>query len=204
MHEPRLTSWHHHKWVILLTNLVILLCLAWFLYTPKRPSYEQLAAVRLGMTLEEAKRLLAPAPPVSDYTLAIVPVFTPPGDPKQSVARGNLGMVTAVQLAFIPDSELKATLIADGDTSWLMDPRPNGGSERFDNGLHHLWVGQDHLLWVRVNDRGEIAWLRLLPVRREGGGPIAWLKHQYRTWFGQPARPAVVTAPWPTKLANPR
>jgi hypothetical protein len=142
-----------------------------------RLTREQLAEVRVGMSLDEAHRLLGSSRGLEEHGFEFGPIRV----------SGNLGTVVMRGMRFFPGNAFDSTVVI-----------PQEGNEivhRVDLPLRagRLWLGRDYLLWVQVDAQKVIQHVSILTYREEGGGIAAWLKHHYERWF--PAKAA--TAPVP-------
>jgi hypothetical protein len=158
-------------WMALTVNLIVIALVVLLLRSRKYFTYEQLAEVRVYMTVDEAHQLLGPSLSLEDYQIQFgswrIPpsVRVPLGEPSSTI---RIAMVR-----FAPSNPFFPTIVTTQRTSLREDLPP---------ALGRLWLGRDHLLWIQVDEQNRIRDADILTYREEGGGGGPWLKQQYTNW----------------------
>lgn len=52
----------------------------------------------------------------------------------------------------------------------------------FDRRRNCFWLGRERMLWLTVDEQGQVTDVGVTPLRREGGGLAGWLTSQYDSW----------------------
>jgi hypothetical protein len=165
-------------WKRLFVSLTINVMVATFvlllLRSNKFLTREQLAEIQMGMTLAETQARLGSGRDSAEFHMQLG-IF--------SDSSGQLRLVTR--------NPWDPTFVVPINSSEMIGIiQQSAGHGRF-------WIGRDHLLWVFPDNDNRVRRAWLLPYREEGGGIRNWAKHQYESWFPDPA-PVMPALPLPT------